>query len=118
MRRRAVEKMKMKIRVFSLKSRTHGFVFGALLSYMFWGSILLLRAGDVEQNPGPVDKSSKSTPAMRQSTFSSGGRLSEKGTDSGHASSSISPLQHLNLVDVMSKLDGMDVAMNGKLGPV
>ncbi|XP_070204289.1 alpha-(1,3)-fucosyltransferase fut-6-like isoform X2 [Littorina saxatilis] len=34
-------------------NRLQGILCGALLSYMFWGSLLLIRCGDVEMNPGP-----------------------------------------------------------------
>ena len=119
MKKRVDEKMKMRIRVFSLKSRTHGIVFGAVLSYMFWGSLLLLRAGDVESNPGPVERGDKSTAGLRQTRFSSSGRIAEKAADSGNASTALQPaVQGLSLEDVMAKLDGMDASMNGKLDRV
>ena len=41
------------VKVLTLRSRGEGCVLGCVLTLMFWGS-LLLRAGDVETNPGPL----------------------------------------------------------------
>ena len=40
-------------------SRLGGVLFGFTLCYLFWGSLLLQRCGDVELNPGPLGDSSK-----------------------------------------------------------
>ena len=54
----------MKIAIVSLQTTVDGVTLGLLLSYLFWGS-LLLQCGDVEQNPGPTD-------SMRQTRLASG----------------------------------------------
>lgn len=84
MLKRALFKKAMRASVIRLKSRLDGVVFALLLSYMFWGSQLLLRCGDIESNPGPP-------PDTRQSRLScAGGSMGkliagDKGADAGGA---------------------------------
>jgi len=129
MAKREIFVKKMRIRVVSLKSRTSGLLFGFALSYLFWGSLLLIRCGDVEQNPGPgeknAEKSATSTSNMRQTrlgTATSKERASSAGNRSAMSSpappSSPAASQNLTLADVMLKLNGMDMSMNNKLDGV
>jgi cell division protein FtsB len=66
MLKRALYNKAMRVNVLRLKTRLDGVVLSLLLSYMFWGSQLLLRCGDVESNPGPP-------PDTRQSRLSAAG---------------------------------------------
>eukprot|EP00745_Piridium_sociabile_P000173 TRINITY_DN101275_c0_g1_i2.p1 TRINITY_DN101275_c0_g1~~TRINITY_DN101275_c0_g1_i2.p1 ORF type:complete len:124 (+),score=19.45 TRINITY_DN101275_c0_g1_i2:179-550(+) len=50
--KRAKEKAALRIAIVTLRRRVDGVIFGMLLTYFFWGS-LLLRCGDIESNPGP-----------------------------------------------------------------
>ena len=58
-----------------MPNRNGGMFFGLVLSYFFWGSLLLTRCGDVETNPGPVTSTTTTTtnskPLTRQSLLSS-----------------------------------------------
>lgn len=65
--KRAKGKAAMRVSVFTLRNRTDGAVFGLLLCYLFWGS-LLQQCGDVELNPGPPKQNN-----MRQTRLASGG---------------------------------------------
>ena len=64
--KRSKLKAAMKLAIVILKPRVDGVTLGLLLSYLFWGN-LLLQCGDVEQNPGPTDN-------MRQTRLTSGSR--------------------------------------------
>ncbi|XP_076437367.1 uncharacterized protein LOC143276635 [Babylonia areolata] len=52
MLKRARQKAAMRVAILSLRGRTDGVTLGLLLTLIFWGG-LLLKCGDVEQNPGP-----------------------------------------------------------------
>lgn len=59
-------------------SRVGGVMFGFTLCYLFWGSLLLQRCGDVEMNPGPLGDTAKASKvATRQSTLLSSGSSSK-----------------------------------------
>jgi outer membrane murein-binding lipoprotein Lpp len=105
MLKRSTKKREMRKRVISIKSYAAGVVFGCVLCYLFWGS-LLLRAGDIEVNPGP-DKQVGDKAAggpLRQTRLTSA-----KNSETGGAGAAA-----LTLNDVMAKLMGMD----GKLDTV
>lgn len=91
----------MRVTIFSLRTKTDGVVFGLLLSYLFWGS-LLLQHGDIESNPGPGPGSgpgSQKSDNMRQTRLASGGRcVSSERTDAS------SQNREPTLTDVMSIL--------------
>ena len=124
MARRAQYAKKMQCRVITLRRRLSGLVFGFALSYLFWGSLLLIRCGDVEQNPGPgpgQDKTSaaaSTAPCNTVQTRLSTGRaaMSAKGAPASSSMSESGP--SLSLVDVMQKLNGMDASVNAKLDSV
>ena len=103
MRKRAVQNMKMRIVVLSCHNRMQGILCGFLISYMFWGSLLLMRCGDVESNPGPLGReksASRDKSSFRQTTLSQIDDRMGGGKDDDKYLSS----QDLSLVDVMTKL--------------
>ena len=51
-----------------LPNRIGGMFFGLVLSYLFWGSLLLTRCGDVETNPGPVTSTTTTTTTSKPQT--------------------------------------------------
>eukprot|EP00745_Piridium_sociabile_P004361 TRINITY_DN1257_c0_g1_i6.p1 TRINITY_DN1257_c0_g1~~TRINITY_DN1257_c0_g1_i6.p1 ORF type:complete len:323 (-),score=63.13 TRINITY_DN1257_c0_g1_i6:203-1171(-) len=83
MMKRVRQRIAMRIAILKLKRRVDGVVAGLLLSYLFWGSILL-QCGDVESNPGPPappDPPSTQSKGMMVQT-----RLSSKGSTSSRSS--------------------------------
>eukprot|EP00745_Piridium_sociabile_P036491 TRINITY_DN65635_c0_g1_i5.p1 TRINITY_DN65635_c0_g1~~TRINITY_DN65635_c0_g1_i5.p1 ORF type:complete len:347 (+),score=67.10 TRINITY_DN65635_c0_g1_i5:180-1220(+) len=52
MSKRAEKKLASRVAMLRLSRRVDGVTFGFVLSYLFWGGILL-RCGDIETNPGP-----------------------------------------------------------------
>ncbi|KAK7095597.1 hypothetical protein V1264_004987 [Littorina saxatilis] len=104
----------MRIVVLSCSNRLQGILCGALLSYMFWGSLLLIRCGDVEMNPGPGPATSeeKVTRQTRQSTSA------DRHGNATQGNNTFPTPKEPTLADVMMKLNGMDMSMNGKLDKV
>ena len=105
MGKRAQEKVNMRTKTCCVKKKTTGVLFGFLLCYMFWGS-LLLQAGDVELNPGPGigDKQSSDKTAgsaLRQTRLSSA------------KSSDAAAVPNWTINDLMAKLNTMDSKLDG-----
>ena len=106
MAKRSKLKAAMKIAIVILKSRVDGVTLGLLLSYLFWGS-LLLQCDDVEQNPGPTDN-------MRQTRLTSGSRAAttERAVGSqGTPPNAATPTKQPTLSDVMATLQSMNNSM-------
>ena len=85
--RKAKKYAEGRMKVVRLSSRGQGCIFGFVLTLMFWGS-LLLRAGDVETNPGPPKRDNvgggmSGGGAGRGSTVQT--RLSVSGPDQSYA---------------------------------
>ncbi|KAL8595000.1 hypothetical protein ACOMHN_038796 [Nucella lapillus] len=82
-------------------------MFGLVLSYLFWGS-LLLQCGDVESNPGP--NPSKRKDSLRQTQLfsreSSRSRsASREKVDDPQSTASAPPVTELFLQDLMATLN-------------
>lgn len=106
---RARRKASMRMRTLALKTRTSGVVWGLVLTYLYWGS-LLYQCGDVELNPGPP---TKDTSAMRQTRLTS---ASARRTSSDRASavsdsfsSSTQQTGEPTLRDVMCALTNLNI---------
>lgn len=119
MLKRAIRKHAMRIAIVKLRRRVDGVTFGLLLSYLFWGS-LLLQCGDIESNPGPNPPQSKDK--MRQTRLASAGAggtrasMENPGNPQGGASSQ--PVKEPTLTDVMSMLQALGNRMDSKLDEV
>jgi regulator of replication initiation timing len=83
---------------------------------MFWGS-LLLRAGDVERNPGPGPSK---TDGLRQTRLTSAARRTSTGgpSDSGQTTSPSSESSPPTLTDIMAMLHSMNTNMDSKFNDV
>ncbi|XP_076446977.1 uncharacterized protein LOC143284194 [Babylonia areolata] len=104
MSKRAAEKKAMHFAMLTARTKLHGVTLGLLLTLLFWGS-LLLRRGDVEQNPGPGPKSD----GMRQTRLgSSGRRASTDRTTTSDSSGQTTPSQQPTLADVMDQLQSLN----------
>ena len=97
--RKADARLAARVKVVTVRSKTQGVIVGWTLVLLFWGS-LLLRCGDVETNPGPVD----STRNLRQSRLSTSGT---GGSGSAAVASKTAPVKSVTLEDVMERLVGM-----------
>ena len=123
MTKRATEKLKMRKRLVCLRSYVGGVLFGFVLCYLFWGG-LLLRAGDIEVNPGPTpsDKQTtdKSSGGLRQTRLASARTTDTSGNymQSGRSSSPAASSPPFSLNDVMAKLNAMDGKLDDVTGDV
>ena len=105
MTKRAKRKKEMRCAIVKLRSRLDGVLCGLLLTFLYWGS-LLQQAGDVELNPGPLDK-------LRQTRLEpSGSRSSSKERPDA---SGVEPTKgpEPTLRDVMKMLQLMDLKFDG-----
>ena len=113
---RAKEKAALRFAKLTPRSRLDGVTLGLTLVYLFWGS-LLLRCGDIEQNPGPESPAPKAT---RQSTLkarmtsssrsASSDRSDNNTTNSGEASPS-PVLDPPSMTDIWAKLVATETTM-------
>lgn len=71
MLKRAKQKAAMTVKTCNPRTRTNGVILGLVLTYLFWGGILL-QCGDVELNPGPPKQDT-----MRQTRLNTGAERSE-----------------------------------------
>lgn len=119
MRKRAIEKLAMRIAMLSPRRRTDGVMTGLLLTLTFWGSFLL-QCGDVEQNPGP--KAPRASDSFRQTRLTSASaRRTSTDTGSGQDSRQTSPppsSQQPTMADLMERMDSLTSTMNCKFDGV
>jgi predicted RNase H-like nuclease (RuvC/YqgF family) len=94
----------MRCNVLHIRTKLQGVIVGLVL-VVFLTSDLLLRAGNIETNPGPDSKDSGRTVQTRLT--SAGGRTGTTERRNSNAAASDSP----SLSDVMSKLMSMDSSM-------
>jgi polyhydroxyalkanoate synthesis regulator phasin len=127
--------MALRFAMLKLKRRVDGVMAGLLLSYLFWGSFLLLRCGDVESNPGPPAPPAPPAPApsgpnssqprdnVRQTRQASAGMGSSRASRASldrfnyQGGASNQPATDPSLSDIMDKLHSMDTrsaAMDSK----
>lgn len=113
MLKRVKKKKALRIAIVKLARKVDGVAFALLLSYLFWGS-LLLRCGDIESNPGPNPPPGKNS--MRQTRLSSAGtsRSVDKASDSRTTVSSPSATAP-TLTDVMNTLNERSDQMDAKM---
>ncbi|KAL8600793.1 hypothetical protein ACOMHN_055988 [Nucella lapillus] len=107
MMKRAVKKSALRIAIVTPHRRVDAVMFGFLLSYLFWGS-LLLQCGHVESNPGP--NPSKRKDSLRQTQLfsreSSRSRsASREKVDDPQPTASAPPVTELFLQDFMATLN-------------
>ena len=104
MLKRARQRASMRVTIYTLRTKTDGVLFGVLLCFLFWRS-LLQQCGDIETNPGPPKLDN-----MRQTRLASGGRrLSADRTDATQSSTPpTSQNQEPTLTDVMAILNTMN----------
>jgi chromosome segregation ATPase len=117
MAKRARQAKEMRLRVIRPRSRVEG-VFVGLVLVMFLTSDLLLRGGNIETNPGPVE--GKEGPRTVQTRLSaSGGKAasSSSGADR-RASNNSKAATEPTLGDLMVKLSAMDSSMNANFEQV
>ena len=123
MLRRAKEKAAMRIAMLRPRSRLHGVALGLTLVYLFWDS-LILRCGDVEQNPGPTDPqvtpketrqttlknrmSSSSSSSSRPASADRTGRKDSAVKDSGQTPPPPPTESPPWLTDIVTKLQAME----------
>lgn len=104
MTKRAKESVANRIGILRIRGKVSGATVGLLLSYLFWASHLcLLRCGDVESNPGPSEKSGRSS-SYRQTKLNTSGNQNVSDDSSSSDFSALSK----NLTDVMTQLHKMD----------
>lgn len=126
MAKRVAFVVKMAAKVLTVHSVWTGLLLGFVLSYLSWGNLLLLMAGDVERNPGPTDNTGPST-NLRQTSLRLGSSKDRNNSASGGGGRWPSPsrpvpdnptVTALSLDDIMTKLIGMENSVHSKLDSV
>ena len=117
MAKRVVFIKKLVIRVLTARSAVTGLLLGFMLSYLSWGNLLLLMAGDVERNPGPGPGDNDGPSAnLRQTTLRLGASRDRNTAAGVIANHPVYP--ELTLADLMGKLSNMEYTVNEKLDGV
>ena len=124
--KRAKEKKAAMKKTLVVRSRATGVMFGLLLVYLYWGS-LIYQCGDLELNPGPGPGPAPAPGPkdnMRQTRLASAGAggtasLDKTGNQPGSASTpTTSKVKEPTLSDVMQKLSMMSSSMDTKFEEV
>ncbi|KAL8561521.1 hypothetical protein ACOMHN_057215 [Nucella lapillus] len=103
--KRAKEKLAARVAILKLCRKVDGVTFGFVLSYLFWGGVLM-QCGDIESNPGPNPPPGKD--GMRQTRLSSAGSARSVSLDRPATANTAEP----SLSDIMASIDSLKSDMN------
>ena len=108
--------VEMRCRVIKVRTHMEGVMVGLVLA-VFLTSDLLLRAGNVETNPGPGTTDGKDSSRTVQTRLTTAGARAGSSSTERRQSVSSQPSEP-TLADLMAKLMSMESSMNGKLDQV
>ena len=112
MYKRTVEKAKSRVSILKLRNRRDGAWVGFLLVLLFCGR-LLMQCGDVEPHPGPRTPTKASNYRQTRLTSASRAGSVDSVASSGEPSDPKTVSKELSFVDIMAKLQEMDVSSKG-----